>query len=131
MLLVRTKLPAELGRHGLGEQQQPKCLSGLRAQRGIFLCPQHARLQVLETAQVGAGVLGVVIVVPFPKLRPQSIAVQEQLLLLIVQLRRGESKDVCFEQTPQKSHDEALEHAQMQAVQRINRDRPQSHAKRR
>ena len=30
-----------------------------------------------------------VIVVPLPKLRPQSIAVQEQLLLLIVQLRRG------------------------------------------
>ena len=29
--LVRTKLPAELGRHGLGEHQQPMCLSGLRS----------------------------------------------------------------------------------------------------
>ena len=85
---------------------------------GSFFVPQHARLQVLETAQVGAGVLRVVIVVPFPKLRPQSIAVQEQPLLLIVQRRRGESKDVCFEQTTQK-HDEALEHAQMQASGRV------------
>ena len=55
VLFFRTNLPAELGRHGLGEHQQPKCLSGVREQRGILLRPQYARLQVLETAQVAVG----------------------------------------------------------------------------
>ena len=99
-----------------GEHQQPMCLSGLRSVGSSVLG--------FKLWQVGVEVLRVIIVVPCPEFRPQSIAIQKQLSLLIVQPRRGDSKEVRLKQTPLKPHDEALEHAQMQAMQRINRDRP-------